>query len=107
MPFDDWTDSFLAHPDLAGTFTAISSGISFWRDYLPQHVISGNKLRCAGNVWVPASPLQCVIAAVHSCVHGGIENTYQLVRQRFSVRNLRLDDLYAAVKAGCDACHVC
>ena len=105
--FDDWTDSYLADPDLAGKFAALSSGISFWRDYLPQHVISGNKLRCAGKILVPAALVPRVIAAVHSYVHGGIEKTYQLVRRHFSVPSLKLDDLYAAVKTHCDACHVC
>ena len=105
--FDDWTDSYLADPDLAGKFAALSSGISFWRDYLPQHVISGNKLRCAGKILVPAALVPRVIAAVHSYVHGGIEKTYQLVLRRFSVPSLKLDDLYAAVKTHCDACHVC
>ena len=66
---------------------------NLWRDYLPQHVISGNKLRCAGNVLVPAALVPQVIAAVHSYVHGGIEKTYQLVRRRFSVPSLKLDDL--------------
>ena len=68
--FDDWTDSYLAHPDLAGKFAALSSGISFLQDSLPQHVISGNKLRCAGNILVPAALVPRVIAAVHSYVLG-------------------------------------
>ena len=31
--FDDWTDSYLADPDLAGKFAALSSGISFTYDF--------------------------------------------------------------------------
>ena len=71
--FHDWTDSDLADPDLAGRFAAFSSGISFWRDYLPQHVISGNKLRCAGHLLAPAGLVPRRIYTVHSYVHGGIE----------------------------------
>ena len=98
---------FWADPDLAGKFAALSSGISFWRDYLPQHVISGNKPRCASKILVPAALVPRVIAALHSYVHGGIEKTYHLVRRHLSVPSLKLDDLYAAVKTHCDACHVC
>ena len=70
---------YLAEQDLAGKFAALISGVSPWQDYLPQHVISGNKLRCAGTVLVPAALVLRVIAAVHNSVHGGTEKTYQLV----------------------------
>ena len=88
--FDDSTDSYLTDPDLAGKFAAFSSGISFWREYLPQHVISGNKLRCAGKALVSVALLPVVIVALHSYVHGGIEKTYQLVRRRFPLPSLKL-----------------
>ena len=109
--FDDWTDSYLAVPDLAGMFAALSSGISFWRDRLTQHAILTTSCavqeKPAGRTLVPAALVPRVIAAVHSYVHGGIEKTYQLVQRRSSVLSLKLDDLYAAVKTHCDACHVC